>query len=694
LNKSEVKLNETNETELPAGSDIWNTSTRWTKVSQWHPKGVISNLDEYNKEPVWNEVSYVSVYMVFVCSALAYPVVVVGIMFFLAAIVSLCLTARKPDGTPSQRPADSEVPPGEAAAPSSSNRLDNLDTHETVMKVSSLSARSQTIYALWIQLCCAVPSIMVFGMPMALWFLSRPYPQEVLIALTMVSSAFIVHNGIYMVTFASKGILDMSRADQVDFAALAPQSDEPQVSHWVILPQFQEDVEVVSMTMRSIAQCTDSDKCVGIILAMEAREQGAEEKVKELRDKYGSEFKEIMATYHPSGLPNDPPGKASNLAWAFKQLMGEMKSEQEISQVVVTVADADTDFSAGYFESLARSFLQASPQERYLRIWQAPVLHMKNYNRMPQPIIVGTMLTAFGELSSLCDPHAVRLPYSSYSISMSLARQVGGWDPEWISEDYHMGIKCFLLTYGETSVEPIMLPLLNYVPEEVGQTWGTCMARWSQAKRHALGFSDTTYVFTMLPLVCSSCLRMQRNAEFKFSNCLNLMSRSVLMVVKLANCHVVVGVLSTYAVTQVLLKAIMRSFFDKDRDVDFLLLNMGKTPAILLGTTWICTAVEGVAFVVLYKILEHRVEGTPVCKNVGLHALRNALAMFIWAPLYCVMLGFAIWKAAFSILTQKTFDYEVAPKPVPIGVGTTESITVKDPEMSVKVPENQEAQTK
>jgi len=50
--------------------------------------------------------------------------------------------------------------------------------------------------------------------------------------------------------------------------------------------------------------------------------------------------------------------------------MGEMKSEQEISQVVVTVADADTGFSAGYFESLARSFLQASPQERYLRIWQ------------------------------------------------------------------------------------------------------------------------------------------------------------------------------------------------------------------------------------------------------------------------------------------------------------------------------------
>jgi len=97
VNKSATTPLEINETELPEGSDIWNTSTRWTKVSQWHPKGVISNLDEYDKEPIWNEVSYVSVYMIFVCSALAYPVLVVTAMFFFCGhceLVPHCTKAR------------------------------------------------------------------------------------------------------------------------------------------------------------------------------------------------------------------------------------------------------------------------------------------------------------------------------------------------------------------------------------------------------------------------------------------------------------------------------------------------------------------------------------------------------------------------------------------------------------------------
>ena len=45
------------------------------------------------------------------------------------------------------------------------------------------------------------------------------------------------------------------------------------------------------------------------------------------------------------------------------------------------------------------------------------------------------------ELSGLTDPNAVRFPYSTYSLPMTLARDVGGWDVEWIAEDYHMGIK-------------------------------------------------------------------------------------------------------------------------------------------------------------------------------------------------------------------------------------------------------------
>lgn len=209
---------------------------------------------------------------------------------------------------------------------------------------------------------------------------------------------------------------------------------------------------------------------------------------------------DIKAFYHPKDLPNDPPGKASNVAYAFKQLCAEA-GKSDISNVVLTIADADSEFGAGYFESLSCQF--ASTKSRF-KIWQSPVFHMKNYHRQPAPVVVGTMFTSMRlgqhfnfhpgrwntpfnfifthpdtylngtepfqkiwrrlspfalhgpalppccpsrqELSGLTDPNAVRFPYSTYSLPMTLARDVGGWDVDWIAEDYHMGIK--RLTYA------------------------------------------------------------------------------------------------------------------------------------------------------------------------------------------------------------------------------------------------------
>lgn len=57
--------------------------------------------------------------------------------------------------------------------------------------------------------------------------------------------------------------------------------------------------------------------------------------------------------------------------------------------------------------------------------------------------------------------------------------QVGGWDPDWISEDWHMFLKCFLRCGGAVRLCPIFLPVVNYTPED--STWlGTLLARWTQ----------------------------------------------------------------------------------------------------------------------------------------------------------------------------------------------------------------------
>ena len=90
-----------------------------------------------------------------------------------------------------------------------------------------------------------------------------------------------------------------------------------------------------------------------------------------------------------------------------------------------------------------------------------------------------------------------RAPASRSPISC-LAKKVGGWDPDWISEDWHMFLKCFLNTGGRVSVVPILLPVINYTPEDASW-WGTIWARWTQAKRHALGIAEMVYYLSSLP---------------------------------------------------------------------------------------------------------------------------------------------------------------------------------------------------
>ena len=54
-----------------------------------------------------------------------------------------------------------------------------------------------------------------------------------------------------------------------------------------------------------------------------------------------------MATYHPPGLPNETPGKASNTRWAAQRLWAFMEKEGlPEERVILTVADADSDFHA------------------------------------------------------------------------------------------------------------------------------------------------------------------------------------------------------------------------------------------------------------------------------------------------------------------------------------------------------------
>lgn len=84
---------------------------------------------------------------------------------------------------------------------------------------------------------------------------------------------------------------------------------------------------------------------------MEGSEQGAASKAVQLEYEYGGLFKEISHTVHPSGLPGEIRGKASNVSWAVRHSRGN-------SRTVVTVMDVDNTVAADYFLAVGHYFAE------------------------------------------------------------------------------------------------------------------------------------------------------------------------------------------------------------------------------------------------------------------------------------------------------------------------------------------------
>lgn len=650
----------------PPASSIWDVNRSWATIREWHPAGVISNTNPQGKVVWADEVAHMSLNGLLLLSVIGYPAALVIILVFMAVVVSMCLSEHQ--GAHLERAPEIQNW-GTASAADSSGDV-------PIMSVDQLSPFSRTAYGVWAFACRTIPSQMVFGVPIGLCCISRYYPQEVFSILTLVTATAIFFNGTYTLIFSGNAVMRMRRHLATDYKALLhgprqrvaeqpSQSDIDEVMHWVILPQYTEDLEIISMTLDSLCMCPSSRHTISVVFAMEEREADAPQKAQTLTDKFSGSLCEILTTHHPANLPNDPPGKASNTAWAFKHLVAHLERHgRDFSKIIVTVADADSDFHEGYYQGLAQLYLETEPENRDRRIWQSPVFHLKNYHRQPGPLIVGSVFCSMAEMASLADPNSVRFPYSTYSLSLKLAQHVGGWDPEWIAEDWHMGIKCFLLTLGQTSVVPILLPTLNYTPEDT-TWWGTISARWTQAKRHALGFSDSAYYFMMLPLIFAHCVQSGDGRSMRdfwsmlFSGCT--------IIIRLINVHVIVGVLTTYGILTLSLKTIMVLFFHDSRHITLLFDRTYFCAYMLYGASSFSMLILLVLFQSVYDLVKHRIE-TPeggvgvVHRWKFLHFLYTLLCFVFFATVYFVALAATFWKAAWDVLTTKTHVYEVAAK--------------------------------
>ena len=305
--------------------------------------------------------------------------------------------------------------------------------------------------------------------------------------------AMLIYGTVGYARLRAHACLDWQASYEAERAAGRQVLPWEEIRHLVIIPNCGEPIAKLRATLEALARQRAVASHIWVVLAMEAREEGAAEKARILQQEFRNRLGAVLYTLHPADLPGEIIGKAANEAWAARWARRHFVDRlgYDIRYITVTSCDADSVFPPNYFACLTSKF--ATDPERYDRFWQAPLFYHNNVWQVPAFIRFITLFGSIWQLASLTDPRANPYPSSTYSTSLVLLDSVGYWDPDDITEDWHIFCKCFFRRHGRVRLVPIYLPISGDAPQSY-TLLRTAINRYEQAKRHAWQISELPYI--------------------------------------------------------------------------------------------------------------------------------------------------------------------------------------------------------
>lgn len=292
----------------------------------------------------------------------------------------------------------------------------------------------------------------------------------------------------------------------VDDGASKP-ADGPEMYHIVVLPVYQEPLDVIEMTIQTLAEQTVHERII-VVLGMEEKTPARESMEHALNKTHGTVFYKLIYSVHPSGLPNEVPGKCSNENWALKVALEELYEGQvpqfhaehmyqsvsgsmlDPTMITVTSCDADTIFPSMYFEYLERDRPRSKCPHQC--IWQAPIFY--TWGMPPFYVRVTGLFRPFMQMGWII-PHKIQNNgIYSCMLELCLLKVANGcgffFEPSYQMEDVHFMVDCQIATGGHTELRPIYLPLIAG-PTCGATTWMQIQEWAKQAQRWTIGAAET-----------------------------------------------------------------------------------------------------------------------------------------------------------------------------------------------------------
>lgn len=267
------------------------------------------------------------------------------------------------------------------------------------------------------------------------------------------------------------------------------------IYHLIFLPTYKEDVEIIRTTMRSlVASAYAKKEKFIVVLAGEERDQERFLKNADaLRAEFGHEFFRLLVTVHPKGLPDELPGKGSNINWAghrAQELIDELKIPYE--DVIVSSFDIDTCAHAQYFACLTYTYLTHPNPLR--SSYQPIALYNNNMWDAPALIRVAAFGTTFWLMTELARPEKL-FTFSSHSMPFRALVDVGFWQKDIVTEDSRIFLQCLVRYDGDYRVTPLYTPVS--MDTVMADTWWQSLVNlYKQQRRWAWGVEHFPYLVT------------------------------------------------------------------------------------------------------------------------------------------------------------------------------------------------------
>lgn len=262
--------------------------------------------------------------------------------------------------------------------------------------------------------------------------------------------------------------------------------------HLVFLPTYKEGIDVIRQSLEYIAESTYPAERLMIVLAGEERDRdNFLATAKQLEKEFSPRFFRFFVTMHPKNLPDEIPGKGSNLNYAGHEVQKEIDAlGLPYEKIIASSFDVDTCVPAEYFSYL--TYLYMTVPDPTHSSYQPLTLFNNNMWNAPAPIRIAAFGTTFWLLHELSMPESL-LTFSSHSMPFSMLADVGFWQKDAVSEDSRIFLQGLVRYHGNYRTTPMYMGVSMDAVE--GKNYmDSLKALYKQQRRWAYGVENFPYM--------------------------------------------------------------------------------------------------------------------------------------------------------------------------------------------------------